>query len=111
MVDSEADEIIEELRETLLQRYQERPEESMKRSEFIFNIVDVLHYNLNKFKYRRVIYIYSPEQLKNKKATINPKNNDNKCFQYTLAAALIYQSIKKDPQRILKTRPFIDHYN
>ena len=48
MMGSETDEIIEELFESLLRRYQERLEESMKRSHFIFNSVDALYYNLNK---------------------------------------------------------------
>ena len=46
--------------------------------------------------------------MKNKKATINPKNN---CFQYALTIALNYQNIKKDPQRVSKIKPFIDQYN
>ena len=41
-----------------------------------------------------------------KQATINPKNNDNKCSQYALTVALNYEQIKKDPQRISKTKPF-----
>ena len=48
---------------------------------------------------------------KNKKATINSKNKDDKCFQYALTFALNHQSIKKDPQRISKIKPFIDQYN
>ena len=36
----------------------------------------------------------SPKWLKNKKA-VNPKNNDDKRFQYALTVALNYQSIKK----------------
>ena len=48
MMDSETDEIIEELFKSLWQRYQEGLEESMKGSEFIFDSVDVLHYDLNK---------------------------------------------------------------
>ena len=39
MVGSEAEEIIEELFKSLLQRYPERLEESMKGSEFIFHSV------------------------------------------------------------------------
>ena len=45
-------------------------------------------------------YIHSPKWLKNKNTTINPKNNDDKCFQYALTVALNYEQIKKDPQRI-----------
>ena len=53
----------------------------------------------------------SPKWVKNKKATINPKNNDDKCFQYALTVALNYQNIEKDPQRIKKIKLFIDQYN
>ena len=47
MIGSETNEIIEELFESLLQRYQDGLEESMKGSEFIFDSVDVLYYDLN----------------------------------------------------------------
>ena len=57
------------------------------------------------------MYIGSPKWLKNKKATRNPKNSDNNCFQYALIMALNYQNIKKDPQRISKITPFINQYN
>ena len=46
-----------------------------------------------------------------KKATINPKNNDNNCFQYALTVALNYQNIKKTPQRISNLKPFINQYD
>ena len=46
----------------------------MKRSEFIFDSVDILYYNLNKISLNQGwSYINFPEWLKNKKATINPK--------------------------------------
>ena len=40
-------------------------------------------------------YVDSAKWLKNEKATINPKNNANKCFQYALTVALNSQHIKK----------------
>ena len=46
----------------------------------------------------------------NKKSTINPKNNDGKCFQYAVTLALNLD-INKHPQRISKIKPFIDQYN
>ena len=95
-----------------MQRYEEGLEESMTGSEFIFNSVDTLYYDLNKISLGRGgSYIDSPEWLKNKKATINPKHNDDKFFQYALTAALNYEQMKKDPQRISKINPFIDRYN
>ena len=45
---------------------------------------------------------------KNKKATINPKDKDDKCFQYALTVTLNYEQIKDHPERILKNKPFID---
>ena len=102
MMGSETDDIIDELFNFFLQKYQEGLEESMRRSEFIFDSVDLLYYNLQKINLNRKgsSYIDSPKWLKNKKATINPKNNDNNCFQYALTVALNYQNIKKEPQRI-----------
>ena len=95
-----------------LQKYQEGLEESMRGSEFIFDSVDALHYNLNKVSLSRGgSYIDSPKWLKNKEATINPKNNDDKCFQYVLTVALNYEQIKDHPERISKIKPFIDKYN
>ena len=83
----------------------------MRGSEFIFDSVNSLCYNLNKISLSRGgSYIDSPKWLKNKKATINPKNNDDKYFQYALTVALNYEQIKKDPQRISKIKPFIDKY-
>ena len=112
MVGSETDEIIEELFESLLRLYQKNLDESMRGSEFVYDSVDSLYDNLNKISLSRCgSYIDSPKRLKNKKATINPKNNDDKCFQYALIVGLNYEQIKKDPQRISKIKPFIDKYN
>ena len=112
MMVGETDEIIEEPFKSLLQRYQEGLEESMKGSKFTFDSVNSSYYKLHKISLNTGgSYIDSSEWLKNKKVTINPKNNDNKCFQYALTVASNYQSIKKDPQRISKIKPFIDQYN
>ena len=71
-----------------------------------------MYYDLNKISLNRSIsYIDSPEWLKNKKTTINPKNNDDKCFQYTLTVALNHEQIKKNPQRISNIKAFIDQHN
>ena len=91
MAYSETDEIIEERFNSLLQRYQKRLEEKMNESEFIFDYVDLLYHNLNKISlFRSGSYIDSPKQLENKKATINPENNNDKCFQYAITVALNY---------------------
>ena len=112
MIGSEIDEIIEELFESLLQKYQKDLEESIRGSEFIFDSVDLFYYKLNKVGLNRGrSYIDSPEWLKNEKATINTKNNNDKCFQFTLTVALNHKQIKIYPERILKLKPFIDQYH
>ena len=76
MMGSETDKIIDELFESLLQNYQKELEESMRGSNFVFDGVDLFYYHLQKtsLKRTRSSYIDSPELLKNKKGTINPKN-------------------------------------
>ena len=101
MVGSEIYEIIEELFKSLFQRYQKGLEESVKGSEFIFDSL----------KRTGSSYTNSPEWLKNKKATINPKNNDNNCFQYAIIAALNHKQIKNYLEGISNLKPFIDKYN
>ena len=81
MMGSETNEIIEERFESFLQKYQEGLEESIRGSYFIFDSVDALYYDLNKISLSRGgSYTDSPEWLKNKKATINQKNNDESAF-------------------------------
>ena len=58
-----------------------------------------------------LIYYITSGWLKNKEATINPKNSDDKCFQYAVTVALNHEQIKKDPQGITKTNSFIDQYD
>ena len=84
----------------------------MRGSEFVYDSVDALYYNLNNESLSRGrSYIDSPKWLKNKNATANSKNNDDKCFQYAVTVALNYEKINKDPRRISKIKPFIDQYN
>ena len=56
-----------------------------------------MDYKLHKAGLKRgKSYLDSPEQLVNKRATINPKNiKDNKCFQYAIVLRSIYNEIKR----------------
>ena len=101
MIGSETIEVAEELFKYLLQRYREGLEESMKRSEFVFNSANALYYDFDKINLGRgKSYIDSPKWLKNKKATINRKNSNDKCFQYALTAALNCEQIKNNLERV-----------
>ena len=53
MMGSETNDIIEELRESLLQKCQEGLEESMRGSEFIIDSVDLLYYYLQRISLKR----------------------------------------------------------
>ena len=84
----------------------------MIKSKLVFDRDDLLHYILHKISLNRGgSYIDCPEWLKNKKATINPKSNNGKCFKYALTVALNYEQIKIHPERIWKIKAFIDQYN
>ena len=62
MIGSETNEVIEELFESFLQRYQEGLEEKMEGSDFVFDNVDALYYDLNRTSLNgRGSYIVSPE--------------------------------------------------
>ena len=109
---SDTDEIIKELFRSLLQRYQENLQEKMKGSDFAFDGVNYFYYDLNKISISKGgSYIDSLKWLKDKKSTINPKNNDYKCFQYAVTLALNLDKINNHPERISKIKPFIEEYN
>ena len=96
----ETNSIIKELFKSLSQKYLEGLEESMRGSEFIFDSGDLFHYRL-----QRISLIIC------RFATINPKNNENNCFQYYLTPTLNYHNIRKDPQRASEIKLFINQYD
>ena len=109
---SDTNEVIKLLFESFLQKYEENLQEKMKGSDFEFDGVNVLYYDFNKTSiYRGGSYIDSPKWLKDKKSTINPKNNNHKCFQYAVTLALNLGNINNHPEKISKIRPFMDQYN
>ena len=84
----------------------------MRGSDFIFNGVNYLFYDFNRVSISKGgSYIESPKWLKDKKCTVNQKNNDNKCFQYAATLALNFNKIDKNPQRISRIKLFIENYN
>ena len=62
---SETEEIIEKLIKSLLQKYQDNLQNKMKGSDFIFNGVNYLFYDLNRITISKGgSYIESPKWLK-----------------------------------------------
>ena len=112
MIGSETEEVAKNFIMSILQKYQDNIQNKMKGSDFIFNGINYLYYDLNKITISKGgSYIESPKWLKDKKCCINQKNNDNNCFQYAATLALNINSIDKHPQRISKINPLINNYN
>ena len=87
-------ETIKSLFESFLQRFEENLQEKMRGLDFEFGGIIFFNYNFNKTSiYRGGSFIDSPKWLKDKKSTINPKNNDLKCFQYVDTLALNFDNI------------------
>ena len=81
----------------------------MKGSEFVFDSIELLHYKCHTISLNcDWSYVDSPKCLKSKKAAVDPKNIDDKCFQYAIAVVLNHKNILKDPHRISKIKPFIN---
>ena len=70
---------------------------SIKESDFVFESLDRLDYKLHRVRLKRGgSYIKSPKWLEKKKATINPKNeNDDESFRWSIICALHYNDIMK----------------
>ena len=78
---------------------------------FLIDLI-VLYYNQTKISLNcGGSYIDSPKLLKNKKATINPKDNNDKYFQYAINVVLNYEQIKSYSKKVSKIKPFIKQYN
>ena len=84
----------------------------MRESDFIFDSVQLMYQKYHKVNFRHDgSYIDSPDWIKTKKATINPKNADDKCFQYAATVALNYVKIKWNQERVSNIKLHINKYN
>ena len=112
MLYDNANEVVNELFESLLWRYQTGLETSMRGSDFIFDSVQLLYCKCHKIKLKRGgSHTDSPDWIKNKKAAINPKSADDKCFQHAVTVALNYEEIKWNLEKVSNIKPFINKYN
>ena len=97
---NDAYEVVDELFESLHSRYQGNLETSLRGSDFIFDSIQLMYYKCYKVHFRRGgSYIDSPDWKKMKNATINQKNEDDKCFLYAVTVVLNYGEIESHPER------------
>ena len=77
----------------------------MERSNFSFKFENKLNISCEK---ANAIYIKSPDWLKYKNTTINPKNVNDRYFPYDFDHTQHYKKIKNYCERVLNMKPFID---
>ena len=103
--------IIRDIFRSFLHNYQQELK-MIKGSNFVFESVDRMDYKLHRVRLNRGgSYIKSPKWLKNKKATIIPKNDDDddddddadECLRWSITSALNCNDImKKEFENIFK---------
>ena len=107
---SDLDEIVNEMLAHMKTQI-ENP--ALTNSRLVFDEVlflDVSFYQLNLT--RGSSYIPLPSWITNKKAVINPKNeNDEECFQWAVTVALHHKEIKSHPERISNIMGYTNNYN
>ena len=108
---TDANEVDNELFESFRSKYPDNLETSVTRTDFIFDSVQLMHYKCHKVRFKRGgSYIDSLDWIKNKKATINPKNEDDKFYQFAATVALNYEKIEPHPKRVSNIKLFINKY-
>ena len=95
MTNGKGDEVIEELYQSLLSRYENWLETSMRGSDFIFDCFHLLYYKCHKINFKQVrSNIDSPDLIKNKKVNLINKKG-SKCFQCPITGASNHEKTKK----------------
>ena len=107
-----ANKVFNEHFDSLRSRYLDNLETSVRQSEFIFDPVQMMYYKCHEVNFRRGgSYLDSAHWIKKRKAIVNLKNEDDKCFQYAVTVASTYEKIKWNSERASNIKPFINKYN
>ena len=110
-LDNEAPKIVAEFTKSFLDNYQKKEKVLRNESNSILDKGYLLSVCIHKINLKKgKLYIEYPNWIFNKRATINPKTKDNKCFQYSTTVALNHQNIENHSERISNIKPF-DNYN
>ena len=101
---SEVEEIVDEMINHMKEQV-ENP--ALLNSRFVFDEVLFTNIDFHQLNLTRgSSYIPLPQWLDNKKATINPRNEDQECFKWAVIAASRWEEIGKNPQRISNLKKF-----
>ena len=81
-------------------------------SRFRFDEVLFLDVNFHRLNLTRGrSYLPLPDWIVRKKVIINPQNEDEECFKWSVIAALKWADIKCNPERISNLKKFVDNYD
>ena len=75
---------------------------------------EILHLDLSVAQYKPLkgsSYLPLPKTLNNKKAIINIENKNNKCFMWSVLAALHPVPYRSNPERIHHYQPYVNELN
>ena len=85
---------------------------ALKDSKFVFDRIIHMDINFHRLSLTRgSSYIPLPDWLTKKKAIINPKNSIQECFKWAVTAAMRWEEIDRDNQRISKLRRYEDDFD
>ena len=79
-----------------------------------FSLDEIVHLYINFHRLaltRGSAYTELPRWMKNKRAVINPQNEDEECFKWAIIAALDHEEIKHNLERISLLRPYENQYD
>ena len=113
-IGSESNMVVDDLLKSFLDDYQFSLRTKMKKSNLTYDRVRAFYYKLHKISTNSSggSYTDSPDWIKNKKATINPKNKNNgKYMQYSISVALNHEQIDNYLERISTIKHFINKYD
>ena len=103
------DEIVSAMIEHMKQQI-ENP--ALRDSKFVFDRIIHIDIDFHRLNLTRgSSYIPLPDWLAKKKAIINPKNSDLECFKWAVIAAMRWEEIDRDHQRISKLRRYEDDFD
>ena len=101
---SDMGEIVSEMIEHMQQQIKNP---ALRNSKFVFDGVIHMDIDFHRLNLTRgSSYIPQPDWLAKKKAIINPKNSDMECFKWAVIAAMRWEEIGRDHQRITKLKRF-----
>ena len=80
---------------------------ALRNSKFVFDRVLHMDIDFQRLNLTRgSSYILVPDWLMKKKAIINPKNSDMECFKWAVIAAMKWEEVGNNPERVSKLRRY-----